>query len=101
MTLQVESRNRFMSLCSRLVKLPRQLRAHKAEAIQTQKISNQCRNELQNYFVETMKLQNADNSNDDQEQPSPKSEEELVWQNEFKGYLNENSAILFDSYNSL
>lgn len=51
--------------------------------IEQSKISDQNRNQLQNYFVETVKLQNLENTNEDE--PIPKSEEELVWQNEFKG----------------
>ena len=69
-----------MSLTSRLVKLPLHMRVRK---IEQSKISDQNRNQLQNYFVETVKLQNLENTNEDE--PIPKSEEELVWQNEFKG----------------
>ena len=70
-----------MSLCSRLVQLPRHMRAKKIE--ERKNISDQNRNELQNYFMEAVKLQNLENNKEDQ--PLPKSEEEVVWQNEFKG----------------
>jgi len=70
-----------MSLCSRLVKLPHRMRARKIE--QSKKISDHNRYELQHFFIETVKLQNLESTSEDE--PAPKSEEELVWQNEFKG----------------
>ena len=81
-----------MSVCSRLVKLPRKVRAKRFESLQIkQSISLQTRAEFQNYFSNLMKTgNNVETGN--QQQPE-KSDEDLLWQSELKGKTN--NSVLF------
>lgn len=84
--IKVESRNRFMSLCSRLIKLPRKVK--KTDSLQQSKqiISCQSRTEFQNYFTNLMKSSSTTEKSTVQE-TQEKSEEELLWQSELKDLL--------------
>lgn len=75
-----------MSLCSRLIKLPRKVK--KADSLQQSKqiISCQSRTEFQNYFTNLMKSSSTTEKTTVQE-AQEKSEEELLWQSELKGKL--------------
>lgn len=71
-----------MSLCSRLIKLPRKLRTRNIEALQNPLvISCQSRPDFQNFFTDLMKLGNFEKG------PEQQREEELIWQSELKGLL--------------
>jgi hypothetical protein len=73
-----------MSLCSRLIKLPRKTK--RTDSLQQSKhiISCQNRAEFQNYFTDFMKSSgNTEKMNNHEIQE--KSEEELLWQSELKG----------------
>ena len=82
---KVESRNRFMSLCSRLIKLPRKVRMKRLDSLIQSKhiIATQNRTEFQNYFTDLMKSGNIDNTTS--QETSEWSEEDLLWQSELKG----------------
>lgn len=75
-----------MSLCSRLIKLPRKVK--KTDSLQQSKqiISCQSRTEFQNYFTNLMKSSSTTEKSTVQE-TQEKSEEELLWQSELKGKL--------------
>ncbi len=82
--IKVESRNRFMSLCSRLIKLPRKVKRTNSLLQSKQIISCQNRTEFQNYFTDLMKSSgNIEKTNNHETQE--RSEEELLWQSELKG----------------
>ena len=74
-----------MSVCSRLIKLPRKVRMKRLDSVLESKqiISTQNRTEFQNYFACLMKTGNIDKTT--VLEHHEKSEEELLWQSEFKG----------------
>lgn len=73
-----------MSLCSKLIKLPRKLRTRNIEALQNPLvISCQSRAEFQTFFTDLMKTGNPEKG--PEQQQHEKREEELIWQNELKG----------------
>lgn len=75
-----------MSVCSRLVKLPRKVRAKRFESLQIkQSISLQTRAEFQNYFSNLMKTNN--NVESGNQWLTEKSGEDLLWQSELKGKI--------------
>ena len=71
-----------MSLCSRLVKISNKLRSTTIVDPATGLFSDPNRGELKNYLAELV----ANTVKKDNQQ-SVMSEEELVWQNELKGYI--------------
>ena len=73
-----------MSVCSRLVKLPRKIKAKRFESLQSKhSISLQTRAEFQNYFSNLMKSGNSiENGN---QQLPEKNDDDLLWQSELKG----------------
>lgn len=73
-----------MSLCSRLIKMPNNVRMKRINSIQSnQTVFSQNREEFQNYFTDLMKSRSLEKTNG--LEISEKSEEELLWQNELKG----------------
>ena len=73
-----------MSLCSRLIKLPRKVKRTDSLQQSKQIISCQNRTEFQNYFTDLMKSSgNIEKIYNHENQE--KSEEELLWQSELKG----------------
>ncbi len=76
-----------MSLCSRLIKLPRKVRMKRLDSLLQSKhiVATQSRAEFQNYFTDLMKTGNNDKTTS--QQISERSEEDLLWQSELKGTL--------------
>lgn len=76
-----------MSLCSRLIKLPRKVRMKRLDSLLQSKhiVATQNRAEFQNYFTDLMKTGNNDKTTS--QQTSERSEEDLLWQSELKGTL--------------
>lgn len=88
-----------MSLCSRLIKLPRKVRVKRLDSLQyNQMISCQNRLEFQNYFTDLMNTSGTTEKSNSLENYE-KSEEELLWQSELKGtfLIEMNVAITYSS----
>ena len=81
--MKVESRNRFMSLCSRLVKLPKKIHSRSRSSTGIGNLIAECkdRGRFHLSLTELMKTGNVG------EAVGEKSEEELLWQNELKDIL--------------
>lgn len=85
-----------MSLCSQLIKLPRQVRAKRFDSQQSKVLmSQQCRADFEKCFTALMKASNTDQPKNATETMQEccsisehdlvKSEEDTMWQSEFKG----------------